>query len=136
MKKSKIVVLYLILILVPISVFAQKSDNEKLFNKWKDSTASTKERLESFYELVYFDLEVLDFSASKDTLAIWYKEIDKVIDLAKSTQNESFLPRFLLFQILYQAMVLQNKDLACANMTSAMDKAIEFNDYTSQLSEF
>jgi len=132
MKTSKIVLLYLIFSLVPITVIAQKIDREKFFNKWKDSSSSTKERLESFYEVVNFDLEQGP-PASKDTLAIWYKEVDKVIDLAKSTQNESFLPRFLLFQVLYQTFELNNMDLACENMVKAIDKAIEFKDYSSQL---
>ena len=133
MKKSKIVLLYLILVLMPITIFAQKLDHEQLFIKWKDSTASTKERLESFSELLDFDSENQDPPPSIDSLAILYKEIDKVIDLAISTQNESFTPRFLTFQAIYQAVFLNNKDLACANMTNAMDKAIEFKDYSVQL---
>ncbi|MEH6765707.1 MAG: ATP-binding protein [Aequorivita antarctica] len=133
MKKSKIVLLYLILILMPITIFAQKLDYEKLLIKWKDTTASTKERLESFYELVNLDQEQQDPPPSIDTIAIWYKEVDRVIDLAKSTQNESFLPRLLLFQLVYQGLELKNSTLACANITNAMDKAIEFKDYSSQL---
>lgn len=133
MKKSKIVLLYLILILMPITIFAQKLDHEQLFIKWKDSTASNKERLESFSELLDFGSENQDPPPSIDSFAIWYKEIDKVIDLAKSTQNESLLPRFLFFQGFYQGLFLENKDLACANMTNAMDKAIEFKDYSVQL---
>lgn len=136
MKKSKIVLLYLILIFVPISVFAQKTDRNELFKKWKDSTASTKERLESFYEILDFESENQDPPPSIDTITIWYKEVDRVIDLAKSTQNESFLPKFLIFQAFYQATFLNNKDLACANLTIAMDKAIEFKDYSSQLELF
>jgi len=132
MKKSKIVLLYLILILMPITIFAQTLDDEKLFIKWKDSTASTKERLESFYELFNPNQETQGPPPSMDTLTLWYKEIDKAIDLAKSTQNESFLPRFLMFQVFYQAVILENKGLACANMTNAFDKAIEFNDYSIQ----
>jgi signal transduction histidine kinase/CheY-like chemotaxis protein len=133
MKKSKIVALYLILIIVPIQVFAQKIDHEKLFIKWKDSTASSKERLESFYELLDdSDDEQQGPTTPLDTYTLWYKEVDRAIDLAKSTQNESFLPRFLLFQVFYQGVFLGNKDLACANMTNAMDKAIEFKDYIAQ----
>ena len=133
MKKSKIVALYLILIIVPIQVFAQKIDHEKLFIKWKDSTASSKERLESFYELLDdSDDEQQGPTTPLDTFTLWYKEVDRAIDLAKSTQNESFLPRFLLFQVFYQGVFLGNKDLACANMTNAMDKAIEFKDYIAQ----
>jgi signal transduction histidine kinase/CheY-like chemotaxis protein len=133
MKISKITLLYLILIFVPISVFAQKTDHEKLFKKWKDSTASSKERLESFYEILDDDSENQDSSLTIDLLTLWYKEIDRAIDLAKSTQNESFLPRLIIFQTVYQVYVLNNKDMACANLTIAMDKAIEFKDYTNQL---
>jgi len=133
MKKSKIVLLYLILILMPITIFAQKTDRDDLFKKWKDSTASSKERLESFYELLDIDSENQGPPPSMDIVGIWYNEVDRAIDLAKSTQNESFLPRFLMFQTFYQVAILNNKDLACANLTIAMDKAIEFKDYSSQL---
>ncbi len=130
MKKSKIVLLYLIL--MPITIFAQKIDHEKLFNTWKDSTASTQERLESFYELFNPNQETQGPPPSMDTLTLWYKEIDKAVDLAISTQNESLTPRFLKFQVFYQGVFINNKDLACANMTNAMDKAIEFKDYSAQ----
>ncbi|MFT4805613.1 MAG: signal transduction histidine kinase [Psychroserpens sp.] len=130
MKEIKITLLYLFLIFMPITIFAQKLDNETLFNKWKDSTASNKERLDSFYALLDKDSENQGPPTSMDTIATWYKEVDRVIDLAISTQNESFTPRFLTFQVFYQAVVLNNKDLACANMTNAMDKAIEFKDYS------
>ena len=132
MKNSKITLLYLFLTLLPITIFAQKLDNETLFNTWKDSTASTEERLESFYALLDKDRDNQGPGSSMDTIAIWYKEVDRVIDLAISTQNESFTPRFLTFQVFYQAVVLKNIDLACANMTNAMDKAIEFKDYAIQ----
>ncbi len=128
-KTGSIIILYLLILLLPLSIIAQHQEIDSLFEIWLDSTLTSQQRLEAFHKCLKIDA-YLPFP-KESPLDKWYNEIDKAITLAENTGNDHFTPMFLEFALFYQSVILWDYELSDITAIKAMDKALQFEDYSS-----
>jgi signal transduction histidine kinase/CheY-like chemotaxis protein len=133
MNRVILIIIYLLIHFAPICLAAENTNQNTLFKAWKNKTSSPKERLEAFYDLVYYNGATSVYVHS-DAHDLWYAELDDVTELAVETNNESYLTRVFLFKTNYENAVYPER--ACSTALRAIDLAIDNKDYVTQLKLF
>ena len=112
MNRVILIIIYLLIHFAPICLAAENTNQNTLFKAWKNKTSSPKERLEAFYDLVYYN-GATSLYVHSDAHDLWYAELDDVTELAVQTNNESYLTRVFLFKTNYENAVYPER--ACSH---------------------
>jgi signal transduction histidine kinase/CheY-like chemotaxis protein len=129
MKPIRLISTLLFLLLLSVPAASEGLDKDALFEVWLDKSNTDEVRLNAFYQVLSVDAAPPEESQMKR----WFAAIDEALKLCESTANQQMQPRILTWLAFYQLYQLNDIKLVCATSEKALDLAILYEDYNSQL---